>query len=78
MPKQYTPEVKARAVDYALERLDRYKSVYAACADMAPKLNVGKESLRRWILQAQIDAGERSGPTIEDPLFASKHLLVST
>lgn len=63
MPKQYTPEVKNRAVAYAMERLDRYKSLYAACADMAPKLNIGKETLRRWVLQAQIDAGERTGPT---------------
>lgn len=66
MPKQYTPEVKNRAVAYAMERLDRYKSVYAACADMAPKLNVGKETLRRWVLQAQIDAGDRTGPTSEE------------
>lgn len=66
MPKQYTPEVKARAVAYIMERLDRYKSVYAACNDMAPKLNVGKETLRRWVLQAQIDAGERTGSTSEE------------
>lgn len=32
-PKQYIPEVKARAVDYGLERLDRYNAIYAACAD---------------------------------------------
>jgi len=65
-PKQSTPEVKARAVDYIMERLDRYKSVYAACNDMAPKLNVGKETLRRWVLQAQVDSGERTGPTSEE------------
>lgn len=66
MPKQYTPEVKARAVDYTMERLDRYKSVYAACNDTAPKLNVGKETLRRWVLQAQVDSGERTEPTSEE------------
>lgn len=66
MPKQYTPEVKARAVDYIMERLDRYKSVYAACNDMAPKLNVSKETLRRWVLQAQVDSGERTGPNSEE------------
>ena len=66
MPKQYTPEVKSRAVSYVMDRMDRYKSVYAACAEMAPKLNVGKESLRRWVLQAQVDAGERTGPSSEE------------
>lgn len=46
-----------------LDRLDRYKSVYAACANPAPQLNVRKETLRRWVLQAPVDADERVGPT---------------
>ncbi|MHA7178129.1 hypothetical protein ACX80D_15895 [Arthrobacter sp. Sr24] len=66
MPKWYTPEVKSCAVSYVMDRMDRYKSVYAACADMAPKLNVGKEYLRRWVVQAQIDVGDRTGPTSEE------------
>ncbi len=69
MPKQYTPEVKGRAVTYVLDRLDRldrYKSVYGACQDLAPKLNIGAETLRRWVVQAQIDAGDRTGPTSEE------------
>ncbi|UUX60390.1 transposase [Glutamicibacter halophytocola] len=67
MPKQYTPEFKSRATDCALERLDQYKSVYVDNADMAPQLNFCKETLRRWVVQAQIDAGERSGPTSREP-----------
>lgn len=35
-PKQYISEVEAHAVDYSLERLDRYKFDYATCADTAP------------------------------------------
>lgn len=66
MPKQYSQDVKNRAVSYVLDRLDRYKSVYAACEDLGPKLNVGKESLRRWVIQAQVDTGDRTGPTSED------------
>lgn len=44
-PTQYTSEVEIRAVANALECFDRYKSVYATYADMALKLNVGKETL---------------------------------
>lgn len=66
MPKQYSQDVKNRAVVYVLDRLDRYKSVYGACQDLGPKLNVGKETLRRWVVQAQVDAGDRTGPSSEE------------
>jgi len=66
MPKQYTTKVKARAVTYVLDRLDRYKSVYGAYQDLAPKLNIGAETLRRWVVQAQVDAEDRTGPTSEE------------
>ncbi|WP_440101388.1 transposase [Glutamicibacter mishrai] len=66
MPKQYTPEVKDRAVTYVQDCLDRYKSVYGACQDLAPKQSIGAETLRRWVAQAQDDAGDRTGPTSEE------------
>lgn len=31
----------------------------AACPAIGPKLNIGRESLRRWVLRAQVDADER-------------------
>jgi hypothetical protein len=40
--------------------------VYAACKALAPKLNVGVKTLRKWVAQAQVDAGDRSGPTSEE------------
>jgi hypothetical protein len=36
--------------------LGEYRSVYAACQAIGPKVGVGAESLRRWVLQAQVDA----------------------
>ena len=35
----------------------------AASAGVARKLGVGGESVRRWVLQAQVDSGQRQGPT---------------
>ena len=33
---------------------------------MAPKLGVGPESLRRWVVQSQVDAGEKDGPSTDE------------
>lgn len=63
MPKRYPTEVRDRAVRMINDRLCEYPSVFAACKALAPKLDVGPESLRRWVLQAQIDTGEKDGPT---------------
>ncbi len=66
MPKQFPPEVRDRAVRMTVDRLSEYPSVYTACKALAPKLGVGAESLRRWVVQAQIDAGEKTGPSSEE------------
>ena len=66
MPKQFPPEVRDRAVRMTLDRLSEYPSVYAACRALAPKLGVGPESLRRWVVQAQVDAGEKTGPSSDE------------
>jgi transposase len=47
MSKRYPPEQRARAVKMVLDRLDEYRSVYAACQAIGPKVGVGVESLRQ-------------------------------
>ena len=47
----------------ALDRLNEYPTPFAACQALAPQLNVGVETLRKWVIQAQVDAGTRTGPT---------------
>src|SRR5665647_544580 len=65
MPKKHPQEVRDRSVRMVLDRLGNYPSVSAACRDLAPKLTVGAETLRRWVMQAQADAGVTTGPTTE-------------
>ena len=63
MPKKHPIEVRDRSVRMVLDRLDNYPSLSAACRDLAPKLNIGVETLRKWTMQAQADAGIVLGPT---------------
>src|SRR5271168_4666983 len=63
MTKHYPVEQRERAVKMVLDHLDEYRSVYAACQAIGPKVGVGAESLRRWVLQAQVDAAQRPGAT---------------
>ena len=66
MPKMIDPELKARAVRLVTEHVSEYPSLAAAAAAVAKQLGVGKESVRRWVIQAQVDTGERDGITTEE------------
>lgn len=61
MPKKIDPEVKARGLRLWREHGQEYPNPSAAAAAFARQLGVGKESVRRWIVQDQIDGGERGG-----------------
>jgi len=64
MAQHYPVEQRERAVKMVLlDHLDEYRSVYAACQAIGPKGGVGVESLRRWVLQAQVDVQQRPGAT---------------
>ncbi|MEU6701526.1 transposase [Pseudonocardia sp. NPDC046786] len=66
IPKRYPPEQRFRAVKVVLDHLDEYRSVYAACQAIGPKVGVGVESLRQWTVQAQIDAQQAPGPSTDE------------
>jgi transposase len=66
MPKRYPVEQRERGTRMALGRLGEYRSPYAAAQALGPKLGVGPETLRKWIVQAQVGGGARSGPTSEE------------
>ena len=66
MPKMIDPELEARAVRLVLEHRAEYPTMTAAVLAVARQEGVGKESLRRWVAQAEVDAGDRAGATSEE------------
>jgi len=66
MPKKIDVELKARAVRLVVEHRGEYPNLTAAAAAVAKQVGVGKESVRRWVIQAEIDAGTRDGVTTEE------------
>ena len=63
MPKKYDPEFKARAVRLVRDHMDDYGSVTAASVAVGTQLGVARETLRRWVAQAEVDDGARPGVT---------------
>jgi transposase len=64
--RRYSPEVKERAVRLVREHRQDYESEWAAIVSIAAKLGMTSESLRRWVRDVQVDAGEKPGVTTDE------------
>ena len=65
-PSRHSPEVRERAVRMVQEHGGEHASQWAAIASIADKLGCSTETLRRWVRQAERDAGQRSGLTTDE------------
>jgi transposase len=59
--RRYPPEIRERAVRMVLEAIEQSGQSLGVVTRVARQLDIGAESLRSWVRQAQIDAGKRSG-----------------
>ena len=64
---RYPGELRERAVRMVTEVRGDHESEWAAIARVAELLGVGTpETVRKWVRQAEVDAGSRPGVTSED------------
>ena len=66
MPKKIDEELRARAVRLVMEHRSEYPTLTAAVQAVAKQVGVGKESVRRWVAQAEVDTGARPGATTKE------------
>ena len=66
MPEKIDPLLRDRAVRLVREHRSGYPSLTAVSAAVARQVGVGHESVRWWVLQADVDDGTRDGVTSAD------------
>ena len=61
--KQFSPEVRERAVRMVQEHRGEYPSLWAAIESIAPKIGCVPQTLLTWVQRQEVDAGVRDGVT---------------
>jgi transposase len=63
--KRFDENTKVKAVRLVREHADDYDSEWAAMCAISSRLGMTAETLRKWVRQAEVDAGEAAGVSSE-------------
>jgi transposase len=66
MPKKIDAAVRERALRMIADHRADYPSDTALAVALASKLGVGRETVRRWLVQVDVNAGARPGRTSDE------------
>ncbi|ALB04211.1 transposase [Kocuria palustris] len=66
MPKKIDPQLRARCAWLVRDHAQEYPTLTAAVTALGRREGVSRESVRRWLAQAEVDDGTRPSVTSEE------------
>ena len=63
---RFSQEVRERAVRMVIDHGAEYGSRWEAISSIAEKIGCAPETLRKWLLRAEVDSGTRDGVTSDE------------
>jgi transposase len=65
MPSRFDKQTRAKAVRLVRDHVGDYESEWAAIKAISARLGTSAETLRKWVRQAEVDAGQTPGVPTE-------------
>ena len=65
-PRKYPSELRERAIRLAMDARKNPVTRPGSCKRVGEQLGINAETLRGWVVQAEIDGGARAGTSTDD------------